>query len=86
MKSHQQPIKILKIEQLNEFKLKLLFSDGKEQVVNFHPFLEHSLHPAIRKYLNPKKFKKFTLEDENLMWGDFDLIFPVMDLYKNQIN
>jgi hypothetical protein len=66
-------------------KLHLLFSDGKEKVVDFGPFLENSQHPQIRKYLNPRRFKKFTVEDGELMWGNFDMIFPIMDLYKNKL-
>ena len=29
--------------------------------------------------------KGYSLIDGELMWGDFDLIFPVMDLYHNSI-
>lgn len=85
MKKPVQEIKIISINHLEKYKLHIVYSDGKEQDVDFEPFLRHSQHSEIQKYLNLKKFKSFTLCDGELMWGDFDLIFPIMDLYKNKI-
>ena len=78
-------IKIKKAEYLGECTLKLWFSDGKTQSVDFKPFLENSQHPDIQKYLSRKYFTKYSVEDGELMWGDFDLMFPIMDLYQNSI-
>jgi len=85
MSAKPKAIRIESAEHIGAHKLSLFFSDGKEQVVDFGPFLENSLHPEIRKFLNPKKFKQFTIEHGELMWGDFDLIFPIMDLYENKL-
>ena len=76
---------IEKAEYLGGCVLKLWFTDGITQSVDFEPFLRKALHPDIQKYLNHKNFTKFSLQDGDLMWGDFDLIFPIMDLYKNSI-
>jgi hypothetical protein len=65
--------------------LELEFEDGKRQKIDFEPFLRKSLHPEIQSYLDIGKFKKFRLEHGDLVWGDFDLCFPIMDLYENQI-
>jgi hypothetical protein len=81
--------KLLQIESvkyLDRHSLQIIFSDGKKQIVDFEPFLENSSHPEIRKFLNLKLFKKFTFHDGELMWGDFDLIFPLIDLYENNIS
>lgn len=81
--------KIIKIERavhIEGYNLRIIFNDGKEQVVDFKPFLENSLHPEIKKFLNLKNFKKFTTASVDLMWGDFDLIFPIMDLYENNLD
>ena len=86
MNAITQALQIKKAIHVGGYKLKLVFSDGKEQIVNFEPFLENSLHPEIRKYLQPKIFKNFTIENGDLMWGDFDLIFPIIDLYENQLD
>lgn len=78
-------LKIESVEYLSGYKLKIDFSDGKKQVVDFGPFLENSGHTEVRKFLDLKKFKKYELNDGELMWGDFDLIFPLNDLYENNI-
>ena len=78
-------LKIVKVTHAGHHKLHLFFSDGKEQIIDFRPFLESSLHTEIRKYLDVKKFKKFIFKNGDLMWGDFDLIFPLMVLYENKI-
>ncbi len=80
-----QIVKIEKVEYLGCHKLKLLFNDGTEQKIDFSPFLSSSLNPLIRKYLNPEEFKKYELDDGDLEWNDYDLCFPVADLYENNI-
>ncbi len=79
-------IKIKKINYVDEYQLNIEFSDGTSQTVDFKPFLKGSTHPEIRKFLDLKKFKQFAIRDGELMWGDFDLIFPIMDLYENTLN
>jgi hypothetical protein len=70
----------------SNFTLALTFSDGKKHCVDFASFLKTSQHPEVQKYLNPKQFKRYSIWNGDLMWGDFDLIFPVADLYqKTQI-
>lgn len=80
-----KPIKIIKVKLLEDYKLSIVFSNKKTQVVDFEPFLKQSSHSEVRKYLEKKYFKKFHIKDGDLMWGDYDLIFPIADLYKNQI-
>lgn len=86
MRTAERVLKIIKAEHLDGHVLKLLFSDGTEQEIDFKPFLERSRHPEIRKFLSPQRFKQFSLQDGELMWGDFDLIFPIIDLYKNRLD
>jgi hypothetical protein len=78
-------IKLASATYLKEFKLNLVFTDGVSQLVDFQPFLESSTHVEVKKYLNLKKFKNFNFENNELMWGDFDLIFPIIDLYENNL-
>ena len=78
-------INIVAAEQVGDFRIHLRFDDGTEQVVDFQPFLSHSLHPDIRAWLDAAKFSAFRLEYGELVWGDYDLCFPVIDLYRNQI-
>jgi len=67
-------------------KLHLQFDDGHENTVDFGPFLKNSEHPSLRAYLDLKRFKNFTVEDGVLHWNDFDLVFPMADLYEGKIS
>ena len=80
--------KVVQIEAaryLAPYKLHLRFDDGYESTVDFGPFLKSSDHPSIRAYLDLKKFKKFTIENGTLHWNDFDLVFPMAELYAGKI-
>ncbi len=78
-------MKIDSAKYLSDYAIRLRFSDGNEKLVDFKPFLLKSHHPSITKYLDENKFSKFSLTDGNLNWNDYDLIFPISDLYKGQI-
>jgi DUF971 family protein len=78
-------INIEKVKYLGEYKLKLSFNDGVEQIIDFGPFLSNSLNPLINKYLDIEEFKKYEIDDGDLEWNDYDLCFPVADLYENNI-
>ena len=79
-------INIIKANYLGGYSIELEFGDGMRQKVNFEPFLKKSLHPEIRAYLNQDKFTQFRVEYGDLVWGDYELCFPVKDLYANQIS
>lgn len=79
------PIQIVSAKHINEYRLQISFSDSSEQIIDFKPFLTSSQHPEISKYLDTNLFQTFSIENGDLMWGDFDLIFPIHDLYTNSI-
>ncbi len=78
-------IEITKAEYVEGYKLKLKFSDNIERIVDFEPFLKLSTNPLIRKYLAFDQFKRFKLEYGDLQWNDYDLCFPIADLYEGRI-
>ena len=78
-------LKIDSAKYLSDYAIRIRFSNGKEKLVDFKPFLSKSLHPSIKKYLDENKFSNFSLTDGNLNWNDYDLIFPLSDLYNGQI-
>ncbi len=78
-------VAICAVKYLNDYVLEVHFGDGYIQKVDFAPFLISSRHPEVRKYLETDLFRGFVLDNGNLYWGDYDLIFPVMDLYANKI-
>ncbi len=73
-------------EYVPPYKLKLRFDDGRESLVDFAAFLSQSRNPAIQAYHDRKRFRKFTLEAGFLHWNDFDLVFPMADLYAGKIS
>ena len=78
-------ISIVSAEYIDDFAIQISFNDGINRVINFKSFLEKSYHPSIRKYLVVNKFKEFEIIDGNLNWNDYDLIFPIYDLYQGKI-
>ena len=72
-------------EYVQGYKLHVVFSDGKDRVIDFGHFLCGSLNPMIRKYLDLDDFKGFSTEHGDLFWDDYDLCFPIADLYEGRI-
>lgn len=79
------PIDVLSAKYAGEHLLRIQFSDYSEKVVNFESFLSTAQHPEIRKYLEMNRFQQFGIRDGNVVWGDYDLIFPIADLYKGSV-
>ena len=52
---------ITNAEYIEELTLKLFFSDGTSQTVDFKPFILAHPHPQYNRYIEPKNFKKFTI-------------------------
>lgn len=78
-------LSIEEAEYVDGYRLRLFFDDGTIQVVDFHNYLRDAPRPWITKYWDLEEFKNFRLVDGDLMWGDFDLIFPIGDLYNGKI-
>ncbi len=79
------PISIKNAKYIGDFAIRLEFNNQKKKLVDFKPFLNNSGHPAIKKYLNEQLFLKFQIKNGNLNWNDYDLIFPINELYTNSI-
>lgn len=80
-----KPINITTAEQVGDYTLRLSFDDGAVQTVDFKPFLSPSRHPDIRAVLEPSCFAAYRIEYGELVWGDYDLCFPIADLYHNHL-
>ena len=78
-------IEIKSARYIGDYAIRVYFSDGFVKLVDFKAFLETSLHPSIRKYLDEDIFKNFQIVDGNLNWNDYDLIFPIEDLYEGKL-
>lgn len=78
-------IKIKKAKYLSDFKIEFEFSDCKKKVVDFNSFLLSSKNPVTMKYQKESKFKKFKLDYGDIVWGDYEMCFPIWDLYSGRI-
>ncbi len=78
-------IDIVEADYVAPYKIHLWFNDGTKKCVDFEPFLNTSSHPEIRKYLDINLFKHFSIAHGRLDWNDYDLCFPVQDLYEGKI-
>jgi hypothetical protein len=78
-------IEVASANYIGDYAIRIMFSDGHDKLVDFKPFLLKSLHPSISKYLNETLFKQFKITKGNLNWNDYDLIFPIHDLYEGTV-
>lgn len=85
MIADNQIIIIKEAKYIKDYKIKITFNDNSIQLIDFYPFLGSSLNPHIRKYLDINEFKKFEINEGDLEWNDYDLCFPIADLYENKI-
>jgi len=78
--------KITKAEYSGGHKVELTFNDAEKRIVDFGIFLKKRPHPQHDKYNNLENFKKFKLENGNIVWGkNWDMIFPPEQLYEGKI-
>lgn len=78
-------IQINEAQYLSNYKIAVLFNDGRKQVIDLKDFLEKAKNPMTRKYLNKNNFKKFKIEFGDLVWGDYEMCFPIWDLYEGKV-
>jgi len=79
-------LKVDLVKYLGDYAIRIIFNDKTEKLIDFKPFLTKSLHPSIKKYLNENEFKKFEIIDGNLNWNDYEMIFPIWDLYNGKVD
>jgi hypothetical protein len=80
-----QYLEVTEAKYVSGYKLLLTFNDGEVRVVDFGPFLEKARNPDTTDYRDLKKFKSFRIEYGDLIWGNHQMIFPIMDLYRGSI-
>jgi hypothetical protein len=78
-------ISIINAEYTGEYKVKLTFSDGVIKEIDFAAFLNSAKNPMARKYLDKKLFRKFKIEYGDIIWNDYEMCFPIWELYEGKI-
>jgi hypothetical protein len=80
-------IAVKEVTYIDGYKLEIVFTNDKKKLVDFQQFLTTHSHPQYNKYKKTENFKRFKIENGNVIWGkDWDMIFPVYDLYQGRIN
>jgi len=81
-----EKIYIIKAEDAGNLSVCLYFNDDTTQIVNIGEFIRRHPHPQYNKYLDPRKFSRFTIENGNIVWGkNWDLVFPIEQLHSGRI-
>jgi hypothetical protein len=78
-------LEITEAEYVSGYKLRLMFNDGTSRIMDFEPFLRRAQNPDLAQYRQSRKFKSFRLHYGNLMWGDYEMLFPIADLHRGEI-
>ena len=81
----QSCLEITEAKYISGYRTRLTFSDGMVRVVDFEPFLCQARNPDLAQYRQLRKFKSFRLHHGDLMWGDYEMMFPKADLHRGAI-
>lgn len=69
----------------SDYIINIKFSDGVERNIDFGDFLKNAKNPMTKKYLDKELFKTFSVDYGDLNWNDFEMCFPLWDLYEGKI-
>ena len=78
-------ISIISAEYTGGYKVKLTFSDGVIREIDFAAFLNSAKNPMARKYLDKKLFRNFKIDYGDIIWNDYEMCFPIWELYDGKI-
>ncbi|MBP8851274.1 MAG: DUF2442 domain-containing protein [Breznakibacter sp.] len=84
-KTEVELIEVKSAKYIGDYAIRVYFTDDTNRLVDFKSFLESSLHPSIRKYLDELRFQEFQIIHGNINWNDYDMIFPIADLYEGHL-
>lgn len=79
-------IMIIDAKAVGKLSVELKFNDNTIQCINVGDFITRNPHLQYDKYLDEAEFRKFIIDDGNIVWGeDWDLIFPIEQLHSGVI-
>ena len=77
---------ITQAKDAGNLSIDLLFNDNTSRRIDVGEYIRRHPHPQYNKYLDPRKFSRFYLENGNVTWGkNWDLMFPIEQLYAGVI-
>lgn len=70
---------------LNDYTLLVTFANGITKPIDFTKALEKYAQGYYQKYSQPRHFKSFKIENNNIVWGkDRDFIFPPENIFNEK--
>ena len=78
-------LEVTRADYVSDYKISVTFNDDTVREVDFGPFLAKARNPDTTDYRDLEKFRMFRIEDGDLGWGDFQMIFPIADLYHGKV-
>ncbi len=78
-------VSIVKANYIDGYKIKLEFDDRTTQVIDFEELILSSRNPMVKKFQDINELKSFDIVYGDLMWNDYEMSFPIWDLYTNDI-
>ncbi|WP_395043478.1 hypothetical protein [Flavobacterium sp.] len=78
-------INIVEAKLINDYVIQFIFDDKVERKIDFYPFLNASKNLMTRKYLETENFKNFSIKYGDIVWNDYEMCFPIWDLYSGKI-
>ena len=78
-------IEIKSAKYLGDYKVQLSFSDKTNRVIDFKAFLSKALNPMTTQYKDKRKFSSFQIKYGDLVWGDYEMCFPIWDLHEGKL-
>jgi len=78
-------VSIQKAEYIDNYTIKFKFNDGNEKVIDFSTFLLNAKTSMTKKYLDKQLFSNFTIEYGDIVWNDYEMCFPIWNLYQGKI-
>jgi hypothetical protein len=79
-------IAVTQAEYLEKYKIRFTFSDETERTIDFSGFLNRANNPMTRQFLDKDLFSAFNIEFGDVVWNDYELCFPILDLYEGNVH
>jgi hypothetical protein len=61
---------------LDNYRIKFVYEDLHENVVDFQEFISRSNHPSVKKYSDIELFRQFGFDRFGVEWNEMEMCFP----------
>ena len=74
-------MKILSVNYLVDYRIEVLFSNGKTKIADFETFLKKSKNESTVKFLDKSKFKAVEIDNGFLSWNNGEMEISAFSVY-----